>query len=294
MSSLRRLLPISLWTALLAGCDPVSDPAAPVGVAAVERLIGPGVVIPGFEVHTDALIPGGDTFALATGVPQGERVFFFVGSQLQRPAPGCGGVGCLPLQAPVFLGSADANADRVAARQIQVPPNLPAGDAFLLAIVIRGAQFSAAAVERYQVGAPPSCRGDGMTWLHRTHDPAFGVDLVGCGTTCDAYAGDTPCTASRPILCVTNLNLPNPGVQADFYSGWVGGFVDETMPVSGCLARSIDEVNAICEAELGPGYIMAEHHEGGGGWNWWAYGNLTSPRFWAWVDDQDSACFPNP
>lgn len=284
----RSIRPVALLALAACADVPSSDDAD------LQRLIGPGVVIPRFEVHTDAMIPGADTYALATGVPRGEQVFFFAGSQPHRPGPGCVGLGCLPVQAPIFLGSASANADRVAARQIQIPQNLPPGDAFLVAIVIRGQQFSATAVDRHRVGAPPSCRGDGMTWSHQVHDPAFGADLVGCGGACDAYVGDTPCTQRRPILCVNNLELPNPGIQTDFYHGWVGGFVDETLPVSGCLARSIEEVQAICEADLGPGYVMAEHHEAGGGWNWWAYGNLSAPSYWAWVDDQDSACFPNP
>ena len=133
-----------------------------------------------------------------------------------------------------------------------------------------------------------------MSWTQQDHNPAFNTDLVGCGTSCDAYQGNESCTQPLPILCLNQTGAPNPGIATNFYHGWAAGTVGLTPPVTGCLTHSVEEADALCVKNLGPGYRMGEHHDGGGGWNWWAYGNLpTGSEFWAFINDQtDGNCFP--
>jgi hypothetical protein len=39
---------------------------------------------------------------------------------------------------------------------------------------------------------------------------------------------------------------------------------------------------------------MAEHHDGGGGWSWYAYGHVrTDTRYWVYINDTSGNCW-NP
>ncbi len=132
--------------------------------------------------------------------------------------------------------------------------------------------------------------GQGMTWDKIGH--ANGVDHVGC-VGCNAYTGDTACKAILPILCLQQDGSSVPkGVYPDFYNGWAQGNVTTTMPVSGTSLTSLEVANQICAASFGTGWRMAEHHDGAGGWNWYAYGNVRSDtRFWVHINDQPGNCW---
>ena len=97
-------------------------------------------------------------------------------------------------------------------------------------------------------------------------------------------------------------DLPNPGVYVPdtspgvmspiYYYGWTGGHIKLTCPVSGDALKGIADANDICEFQFGSGYKMAEHHDGNGGWGWYAYGNIDdSSRFWVTINDQPSSCW---
>ncbi len=132
----------------------------------------------------------------------------------------------------------------------------------------------------------------GMTWFWRDRESALQVDEVGCGTDCDPYEGDTVCTSERPVLCIRPGDAPNPGVAEDFYNGWTGGSIATTPAVPGCRLVSVEAANDLCAASLGPGWRMAEFHDGGGGWNWWAYGAVDHDSdFWTYIDDQQANCW---
>ena len=125
-----------------------------------------------------------------------------------------------------------------------------------------------------------------------SHFDAFNVDFVGCDSRCNAYSGDTSCSESRPILCLKQEGLPNPGVPTDFYRGWTGGRIGLTPPVRGMALSSLEEANRLCVQAFGPGYRMAEHHDGGGGWNWYAYGNISpASHFWVHIKNQPANCW---
>lgn len=134
----------------------------------------------------------------------------------------------------------------------------------------------------------------GMTWVKYGHFDEYGVDAVGCDGGCDPYAGDTPCTGSRPILCYLEEGLPNPGIATSFYAGWKGGHIALTPPIAGTQLTSLAAADQLCAALVGPGYVMAEfHHQNpGGGWNWYAYGDVTlGARAWTHINDQPANCW---
>lgn len=132
--------------------------------------------------------------------------------------------------------------------------------------------------------------GKGVTWRKAGH--ANGVDRIGCfSPECDAYQGDTVCSARLPVLCLKQDGSPAP-VPTDFYNGWAKGNIALSRAVRGDSFKSKAEADAFCRAEFGQGYRIAGHHDGGGGWGWQAYGNIDdTTRFWVTVDDQPSSCW---
>lgn len=151
----------------------------------------------------------------------------------------------------------------------------------------------------------PSCDPDsgmGMTWGTYRVDPITGVLQVGCQPAnatgdCDAYHGDTSCSTELPVLCKRVLGLPQPATftwPPDATHVWSGNVVATTPPIAPATAGLTTRaaVNAYCAAEFGPGWEVAEHHDGWG-WNFTAYGNVgTAPRFWVDIDDQpDATCW---
>ncbi|SAL63538.1 hypothetical protein [Caballeronia telluris] len=135
--------------------------------------------------------------------------------------------------------------------------------------------------------------GKGMTWFKTGH--ANGVDSVSCtntdGTKCDAYQGDTACSIKLPVLCINQDGAPGP-VPSNSYNGWAKGNIGLSRAVRGDTMTSLADGNAICRGEFGPGYRMAEFHDGSGGWGWQAYGNIDgSSRFWVTTSDQSSNCW---
>ncbi len=135
--------------------------------------------------------------------------------------------------------------------------------------------------------------GHALTWSLLDHDSTYGIDLLGCGDHCDPFEGDTHCDETRSILCILKANLPNPGIETSHSMGWTGGYVDISTPVQGWSLTDLATANAICAAELGAGWQMAEWHDGdGGAWSWWAYGEIQSDeRFWTYIDDQPANCW---
>ncbi len=141
------------------------------------------------------------------------------------------------------------------------------------------------------------CPSTGMTWSLSNHDAILGVDTVGC-TGCQPYVGDENCTSVIPVLCFEPLSLGDPGMGAagytmNYYYGWSGGNVAASTPVEGCLLTNLAAADAICANEFGAGWRMAEFHDGGGGWNFYAFGNLNnSPtRMWTYINDQPANCW---
>jgi hypothetical protein len=143
----------------------------------------------------------------------------------------------------------------------------------------------------------PSCGGapkKGMTWAHTKSNAQTGTITVGC-SGCDASHGDTVCTQSLPLLCIykppTPFQLPAGVSNADQYNLWSGGVVATTLAVAGSTLTQRTDADSYCQGQLGPGWRVAEFHEGWG-WNFQAYGGtVTAPtvpstRFWVHIKDK--------
>lgn len=132
---------------------------------------------------------------------------------------------------------------------------------------------------------PPATHA-GMTWTVVQQIP--GVVHVGSDAQTNPYNGDTPATAALPVLCLNVDNSPVPaGITPDFYNGWARGSLALTPPVLGSQLTSPGVANALCAANFGPAWRMAEFHDGGGGWSYWGFGTLPAgTRFWTAINDQ--------
>ncbi len=136
-----------------------------------------------------------------------------------------------------------------------------------------------------------TCTTTGMAWEVMDSDSSLSAVRVGC-LSCDPYYGETDCNEFHPILCLYDAGLADPGLYVDYYEGWSGGYVEITSSIQGCALTSLAVADAYCASELGTGYVMAEFHDGGGGWSWWGYSSITSTdRFWTYIDDQPANCW---
>jgi hypothetical protein len=142
---------------------------------------------------------------------------------------------------------------------------------------------------------------------------------------CNAYEGDTKCSKALPILCIKKDGSQRPNYEvsgkssaafvSEYYYGWAEGQIALTPPIKGCDIGSLENANCLCEKYCGKGYQMAEHHDGKwirgmnsekyygdtwtseegkneGGWNFWAYGNISNEsRFWVYIRDQQANCW---
>ncbi|MFE2720835.1 hypothetical protein [Kitasatospora sp. NPDC059327] len=137
----------------------------------------------------------------------------------------------------------------------------------------------------------------GMTWEVLNYGPDDSVQVGGPGgTSSDAYHGDTPPSASLPVLCLNVDGSPVPvGINPGFYTGWAQGTVALSRPVKGSRLNSRAAADTICQATFGSGWREAEFHDGHfgpdlsqtGGWTFWAYGNIpNNTRFWTAIIGQ--------
>lgn len=129
--------------------------------------------------------------------------------------------------------------------------------------------------------------GKGMTWGFRGYsipannsattpyqNPKAGYKknvYVGCnsgGTMCNAYKGETSCSAKRHILCMkVSGNLKRPpykvttgsnAMKKEAYSGWSPKKIRLGPKVQGTNLSSLAVANRLC----GTGWRMAEFHDG--------------------------------
>ncbi|MFF1903013.1 hypothetical protein [Kitasatospora sp. NPDC058218] len=131
-----------------------------------------------------------------------------------------------------------------------------------------------------------AARHAGMSWalLERRAD---NLVHVGHDEASNPYAGDTSPTTALPLLCLNRDGRPAPaGIPAGGFHSWAGGEVAPTPPIPGSRLTSRAAADEICSTGFGPGWRMAEFHDGQG-WSFWAYGSLpTGLRFWTAIDDQ--------
>jgi hypothetical protein len=113
--------------------------------------------------------------------------------------------------------------------------------------------------------------------------------------SCNPYRGDTSCRTVLPVLCVGGPTAARPpGVEDDFYRGWTGATLAATQPVKGVTLDSVAAASARCEKEFGPGWRMAEFHDGRGGWGIQGLvgsGLAAHTRYWVHINDQRGNCW---
>lgn len=163
----------------------------------------------------------------------------------------------------------------------------------------------------------------GMSWGSSSNAATGnGVVFVGCHGLprsgqggCDAYQGDTACRIALPLLCLNVDGRPRPGglitagkghaMPADFYAGWAAGEVRASRRVAGLDLHSRGEADALCEAQFGRGWRLAEFHDGvregtgengvpasHGGWAFYANGTLAQDtRYWVANFDTTANCW---
>jgi hypothetical protein len=134
----------------------------------------------------------------------------------------------------------------------------------------------------------------GLTWKLLGTNTTTGTIDVGCWNGCNAYQGDTTCATALPILCIKKsgpgfpLGVPMSVDNSNIYHKWAGGVVGTTKPKVPPATRTA--ANALCVQEFGPGWRVAEHHDGWG-WHFQAFGGVGNPaqRFWVDINDQSGA-----
>jgi hypothetical protein len=142
---------------------------------------------------------------------------------------------------------------------------------------------------------------NGMTWVKNLTSATSGIVDVGCGAgvnRCNATQGDTSCNTPLPVLCINKSgNLPVPSWETTSqYHRWSGGVVATTEPVvpqtEPLLRQTSAEADQYCQSKFGPGWQVAEFHDGWG-WNFKAYGNIGTnvDRFWVDINNQNANCW---
>jgi hypothetical protein len=158
-------------------------------------------------------------------------------------------------------------------------------------------------------------------WMSCHGQPKEGISQPHADS-CNPYKGDASCRLALPILCIqkdgstpessfspstTTSTEPLKGerdrgaisfndITTD---GWGAGSVASTEPVAGFVIGSLARAHARCEKELGPGWRMAEFHDGAGGQSGWGFvakrgARLdTRLRHWVHINDQPGNCWNN-
>jgi hypothetical protein len=210
---------------------------------------------------------------------------------------------------------------------------------FVLAPISSG-QSAGAPANDPSAAASTSSNNWGMTWGWASyvedeqelfHVGCSGTPVVppyapyqGSSGSCNPYEGDTPCSHSIPILCISPCRYYRPcypmvcgphAMTKEFYCGWSEGMLRLTEPVQGSLLTSLSVADGICSKTFGPGFRMANHGDGkyvvgmdehnycqstwplgstsSGGWGFYGYG-VKGPRwtrFWVAVNDQNGNCW---
>jgi len=148
--------------------------------------------------------------------------------------------------------------------------------------------------------------GHGLTFAVAKESTPTGVAHLSCHgepaeldqpheKSCNPYKGDTSCRTVLPVLCISEASASEPpGVKSHFYQGWTGATLAATQPVMGAVLDSLGTASARCSKELGPGWRMAEFHDGKGGWGLQGKagsGLGAQARCWVHINDQRGNCW---
>ena len=167
----------------------------------------------------------------------------------------------------------------------------------------------------------------GMTWTVVQNFPNNDMVRVGCNG-CNPYTGDTLCSTSLPIMCVSKTDYNRPPYNAPacntagcnqwFQAPWSGGYITITpVKVKGSDIGSRANADQYCKKFLGEEFVSVYHGLGSyipnmsttqyfysswpslssglrqpGGWNAFGYGQINvQGRFWAFNDAAPGNCW---
>lgn len=142
---------------------------------------------------------------------------------------------------------------------------------------------------------PPSGKGVTLAHVPQIRDRTGSAVNFDCrdprpgGLRCDPITGDTPCEERRPLLCYRERNSAAPMALHPFQAeglprSWTGGDLAATEPVRASRFRTIGEADGFCAARFGPGWRVAEWHDGGRGWSLGGTGQRRSFSGRYWID----------
>ena len=185
-------------------------------------------------------------------------------------------------------------AEHLQARPVPKTPAMVAAEPAVLAAAVAPAPTQSYGLTFAQAAAPSDAAAEVVHLSCHGEPRQFDQPHQ---NSCNPYQGDMSCRTVLPMLCVrpTGALLPQ-GVENGFYNGWVSGVLGATAPVMGAVLRSLAQASARCEAELGPGWRMAEFHDGQGGWGLQGLpgAGLLGPgqtRYWVAINDQPGNCW---
>lgn len=131
-----------------------------------------------------------------------------------------------------------------------------------------------------------------LTWsVLETHGDLI---KVGVHKESDPYIGDTVVTESLPILAIKRGRSaipPELDGKMDQTAGWCGGTVAKTQKICGAEITGLPQANAFISSQLGEEWEMAEFHDGGTGWRFWAHASgdfSPGEKFWVYINDQEA------
>jgi hypothetical protein len=131
----------------------------------------------------------------------------------------------------------------------------------------------------------------GTTWiLDHGRD---GIMRAGADSKTNASEGDTSCAKMLPVLCLLRTGAPGPNQPMELIDegGWARGELRASKPVRGDELLSWKAADAICARDAGPGFRVAESHDGlERGGHMWTHGWMKPgpQRYWVAVDDADA------
>lgn len=139
--------------------------------------------------------------------------------------------------------------------------------------------------------------GDGWLWIGCHGDMKAGMSAPHRGS-CNPYHGDTLCSTSLPLLCVApgaeGATAPSAATVAALGHQVVDARVAVTKPVAGASLESQTAGDAVCSAEFGNEWRMAQFHDAGG-WGLAAHAKATQTfppvRYWVAIHDQPANCW---
>ena len=151
-------------------------------------------------------------------------------------------------------------------------------------------RFSLSISALFLLVCPAQAQQAGLTLqTSEPHGGELNVFVAACaseaGATCNPFLGDTLCSATRPALCIIDLNAPVPATLEDDMN-WTGGLLALGPKMRGDSVATITQADAVCEATFGEGWRLARFRDGGGD-KLVGFGGMPATPQSVWVDIKD-------